>query len=347
MQIRRHLAVVLTVLVAVALVAVTHGSASARPTSSTGRVVKTATTTTTTTTATTSPSATTTVSLPGRAFGVAAPGLPWDTRVLQQVAAQTGRMPNLAMWYVAWSDGGDFPAQAAAQVAALGATPEVTWEPWNPAYGVDQPAYSLDRIAAGAFDAYVTKWAKQLKAYGRPVVLRFAHEMNGNWYPWAEGVNGNGAGDYVAAWKRVRGLFTKQGVTNVMWKWSPNVPFPGTPALKGLYPGDGLVEHVALDGYNWSTLLPGTQWTGFADIFFAGYQEIRSFTAKPFYVGEVGSTEVGGDKASWVYGMFATLAEVPDWRGFTWFEFDKEADWRIASSGTSRSAFEDALRTYR
>ena len=37
--------------------------------------------------------------------------------------------------------------------------------------------------------------------------LRPMHEMNGNWYPWAEGVNGNVAGDYVNAWRHVRAIF--------------------------------------------------------------------------------------------------------------------------------------------
>jgi hypothetical protein len=46
-------------------------------------------------------------------------------------------------------------------------------------------------------------------------MLRFGHEVNGNGYPWAEGVNGNGPGDHVAAWHHVHEVFTAAGATNV------------------------------------------------------------------------------------------------------------------------------------
>lgn len=44
--------------------------------------------------------------------------------------------------------------------------------------------------------------------------------MNGNWHPWAQGVNGNQAGDYVRAWQHVHDLVASMGATNVHWVWS-------------------------------------------------------------------------------------------------------------------------------
>ena len=41
-----------------------------------------------------------------------------------------------------------------------------------------QPRYSLTRIAAGDFDAYLTSWADGIKAWGQPLRIRFAHEAN-------------------------------------------------------------------------------------------------------------------------------------------------------------------------
>ena len=280
-----------------------------------------------------------------QSFGVTMPGLPYDTSGLESLSSALGRRPGLVMWYAAWSDNQAFPATAAAQVAATGATPVVTWEPWNPANGTDQPAYTLDRIAAGDFTTYETSWARQIKAYGKPVVLRFGHEMNGSWYPWSANVNGNTASDYVAAWKQVRGVFTKQKVTNVTWSWSPNVPYPGSTPMASLYPGDAYVDQVALDGYNWGTLQGGS-WTSFADVFAAGITEITAVTSRPLYVGEVGAPEDGGDKPAWVTDMFATLRQHPEVRGFTWFDFDKEADWRVDSSAATLDAFRTGLATY-
>src|SRR5206468_3672998 len=101
-------------------------------------------------------------------------------------------------------------------------------------------------IASGAWDAYITRWAQAARTWGKPMRLRFAHEMNGNWYPWAEGVNGNVAGDYVKAWKHVRAIFWSVGATNVTWVWSPNIVYPGSTPLAGLYPGDTYVGEVGV-----------------------------------------------------------------------------------------------------
>ena len=61
------------------------------------------------------------------------------------------------------------------------------------------------------------------------------------------------------------------------------------------------------------------------------------------YVGEVGCPETGGDKAAWVDGTFAWLSAHLEVRGVTWFDFDKEADWRIDGSAASLDAFRRGL----
>jgi hypothetical protein len=130
-----------------------------------------------------------------RVVGLAVAGAPSDLSEVSSISSRTGATIEQVTFYAAWSKGGDFPAADASRIAATGAVPELTWEPWDPTAGLDQPAYALDTIAAGAHHAYLNRWAKQVKAWGGPLVIRFAHEMNGNWYPWAEGVNGNGPGD--------------------------------------------------------------------------------------------------------------------------------------------------------
>ncbi|MFC4785113.1 glycoside hydrolase family 26 protein [Nocardioides sp. MAHUQ-72] len=242
-------------------------------------------------------------------------------------------------WYAAWATTPGFDATGAARIAATGAVPEVTWEPWDPAAGTTQPAYTLDRIASGALDGYVSRWARQIRSYGKPVVIRLAHEMNGNWYPWAEGVNGNGPGDFVAAWRHVVGVFKANRVGNVTWSWAPNVPYDGSTPLSRLYPGDAYVTRVGLDGYNWSTLQPWSTWQSFADVFGPGLAQLAALTSKPVYIAETASPEVGGDKAAWIADMWSTLAAHPEIRGVTWFDFDKETDWQIDSSDASLAAF--------
>jgi beta-mannanase len=69
-------------------------------------------------------------------------------------------------------------------------------------------------------------------------MLRFAAEMNGDWLPWSEGVNGNRAGDYVAVWRHVRARFRHAGADNAIWVWNPIATYEGSTPLRGLFPGE-------------------------------------------------------------------------------------------------------------
>src|SRR6202021_2452613 len=110
-------------------------------------------------------------------------------------------------------------------------------------------SFTLASIIAGDYDAYITNWATAAKAWGHPFFLRFAHEMNGNWYPWAASVNGNTAGEYIQAWQHVHNIFVSVGATNATWVWCVNV-VAGMPTPIGqVYPGDNYVDWLALDGY--------------------------------------------------------------------------------------------------
>jgi beta-mannanase len=279
----------------------------------------------------------------GRWWGVAMAGVPTSMLPLSTLSSEVGRSPGVVMWYVAWPNESTFPTQDAAAVAATGATPEITWEPWDPAGGVNQPAYRLSRITSGNYDSYIETWATAIKAWGGQLRLRFAHEMNGNWYPWSQGVNGNGAGSYVAAWRHIRAIFSKLGVTNVTWIWSPNAPFPGTVPLSSVFPGDAYVDEVALDGYNWSNLKPTTTWLSFAQVFGPGVTQLQSLSARPITIGETGCPEVGGNKAQWITDMWTSLAHWTQVKGLVWFDINKETDWRIDSSASSLAAFKAGL----
>ena len=249
-----------------------------------------------------------------------------------------GKRPSVIMDYRDWAHNPNFPTDFADLVAGRGATPLLTWEPWNYGAGVNQPTYRLSAIANGTHDALVRRWATQIKAWGKPLMLRFAHEMNGNWYPWSEGVNGNAAGQYVPAYRRVVSLFRSVGVTNVTWVWSPNVAYPGSVPISRLFPGDAYVDWTGLDGYNGGTT-EASGWQSFEQVFGPSITQVRALSAKPLMLAEIGSAEQGGDKAAWITDFFARLAVRPEVRGFLWFNHDKEADWRVQSSDASRIAY--------
>lgn len=279
-------------------------------------------------------------------FGAATAGGPLASGELDDVSQLAGESPSTILFYK------DFlqapPITEMNSVRARGAVPLITWEPWAWGGGTEQPAYSLDRIAAGDFDAHVTQWGQALAAWGHPVQLRFAHEMNGNWYPWAEGVNGNQAGDYVSAWRHVHDVVAATGAGNVSWVWSPNVPYYGSTDLAGLFPGVGYVDVVALDGYNWGTSASWSGWISPQDLFAPGIAQLRALApGVPILISETASSEAGGNKAAWNAGLVSYLAAQPDVVGFVWFHLQKETDWRINSSATSASAFKSALEARR
>jgi hypothetical protein len=112
----------------------------------------------------------------------------------------TGTIPRFVGVFGDWSDHRPFPRDIADAVAAGGEKLSITWEPWDSTLGTaDQRRYNLGSIIAGKHDQYIDAYARSIKSYPHPVNIRFMHEMNGFWYPWATGVNGNKPGQYVEA----------------------------------------------------------------------------------------------------------------------------------------------------
>ncbi len=274
-----------------------------------------------------------------RLLGVTTEAIPWDWSKLDAWSTAVGTRPGLVMIYQGWAYD-EFDAQRVQPIADRGAKPMITWEPWDYRAGVNQPAYALDRITAGDHDAYIRRWARGAKSWGQPLMVRFGHEMNAHHYPWSTGVNGNGAGDYVAAWRHVVEIFRAEGASNVSWVWSPNVVYAGTTPLTDLYPGSDYVDWTALDGYNGGSALPWGGWLSAPALFDPSLTELRALApGKPVLLAEIASVEQGGDKATWITEMFSWLKTRDEVRGLVWFDLDKEADWRVASSTEALEAF--------
>lgn len=270
------------------------------------------------------------------------PNYPLDPQPLDDFVSMTGKTPAVVNWFQDWSGG--FVREHFEDVSRRGAMPMVTWSPNNyPRSGnaVNQPDYALRTIIAGDHDAYIRNYARESAAWGKPMYMRFAHEMNGDWYPWAAGVNGNTSAEYVAAWRHVHDIFQQEGATNVRWVWAPNYAFSGTTPFAELYPGDAYVDWVGIDGYNWG----GTQWTSFADIFGPSYRTLAQMTNKPMMIAETSSAEAGGDKAAWI--RQALLKDVPynfpRLKAVLWFNIDLERDWRVNSSEASLAAYKEVV----
>ncbi len=239
---------------------------------------------------------------------------------------------------------------------------EILWETGHLPVITWQPQTDLASIIAGEWDPYILDWAQAAREYGHPVMLRFGHEMNGTWYPWCGVRNGGGGttgyGDpekpdgperYVDAYRHIHDLFERIGARNVIWVWAPN---EGNPVgerwnkIENYYPGDGYVDWLGMDGYNWGTSRPWSHWRSFDELFGELYRRLTALApGKPVMIAEFASSEEGGDKALWIGEAFRHLKEsYPHVKAFVWFDIVKETDWAIDSSPESLAAFRRAMR---
>ena len=147
----------------------------------------------------------------------------------------------------------DFPTWAASRARERGATPLIWWQPVDP-NDLSSPTYARHaNIIAGRHDDYIRRFARAARDFGGPVILRFAHEANGNHFPW--GVNGfdNTAASFVGAWRQVHRLFREVGATNVRFLWSvAKKACPGgCNPYTAFYPGDAYVDYMGFSNFNW------------------------------------------------------------------------------------------------
>jgi hypothetical protein len=125
--------------------------------------------------------------------------------------------------------------------------------------------------------------------------------MNGD-----EAWSGNNAQLYVSAYRHIHDIFVAEGATNEIWAWCPNVTdiYGGNRTTMDYYPGDGYVD-----------------WTG------DGYNALLAAKRTPVLIGEMASSQAGGDKAKWIDEIIPTLRRsFPLIKGVVWFDINKEAD---------------------
>jgi len=243
------------------------------------------------------------------------------------ISRLVGKTPNNLLFFQNWTS--EFPTEAVENAWARGMTPQIAWEPVVP--GADsQP--TLRQIADGEFDEYLNEWARAAADHGQPIVMRLASEMNGNWYPWSTGVNGNEAADFVDMWRHVHDRFSINGADNVVWLWSVNRSDNLRTDIADYWPGDDYVDWVGISGY-WRGFGAAPEPT-FSAIYDRTLAELRALTSKPILLAEVGAGgEVDADRVQWTTTLFQGLEANPDILGFVYFNDVKSGgDWRIQFS---------------
>ncbi|CUR55233.1 exported hypothetical protein [metagenome] len=274
---------------------------------------------------------------PGPFFGIDVPQA--DVSTVSALADRLGCAPSVMNRFVKLDS--DFDATDLAGLALAGRTPMVSLEPWLWSMNVGEgpaPAYSLARIARGDHDAALRSIARTLATHDDTVLLRFAHEMNADWYPWSIGTNGNSPAGYVSAWRHVHDVMAPIA-PQARWVWAPVATWwPDPLPLRLVYPGDAYVDYVAVSGYGHA----GTARDTYGD----WYDEVRTLTSKPAILSEIGAD--GEDKVRWIDSLPAFLDDRPGIAGFVWFNTSPETtgatgDYRIDDSTEHLDAFRHAL----
>jgi mannan endo-1,4-beta-mannosidase len=242
-----------------------------------------------------------------------------------------------------------FPSGPMENIRTHGSIPVLSWSSQSIPSSKSEPDFQLSDVISGRYDSYIREFATKAKAWNHPFMLRFDWEMNGRWFPWQEGVNGNQPGEFVTAWRHVHDIFTEVGASNVTWVWCPNVEYGGTISFSEVYPGDAYVDWTGLDGYNRGTNPASPEgWKTFSQVYRSSYNAITGSLApsKPMMVGEVASSEYGGSKATWVKDMLARIpTEYTKIRALLYFDkYDSSMDWPLETSSSATSAFAEGIQ---
>jgi hypothetical protein len=275
----------------------------------------------------------------GKVFGISPQGNSSGIPTVVTLSEELDHPIDIVNIFVGWGEG--LPVASMREITEEGAVPELTWEPWNFTEGVDQPYVSDAVIASGAYDTYIRQFAVAAEEWGSPFLLRYAHEMNGNWYPWGASVNGNTPATYTADWQHVHNIFTAEGASNALWVWCPNAGGP-TPVAQ-VFPGARYVNIIGMDGYNWGNASGG--WQTPSQIFSGLFQTVRSLDlGAPVLINETGSGEQGGSKATWLTELFSYVKSQQDMMGVVYSNFG--TNWPLDTSASALAAAKQALQTY-
>jgi len=268
---------------------------------------------------------------------------------------------ELALVYFSdnWFRGIRFPAEAVESVRRAGAVPFIRLMPrsgWEE--GRADPKYPLRRIAAGAFDEDLRRWARAARDTRLPMLVDFAPEMNGDWFPWSGIHNGgarSGPQTYRDAFRHIVDVFREEGADNVGFALHVNVrSAPAEPwnDLGQYYPGDDYVDWIGVSAYG--GVFPGYDWEPLRRALDEAYPKLTAMSAtKPIAVLETGVIEEEGkDKAAWIRSAYRALrsGRYPRVKAAIWWherwvnDDDRVSDVRIDSGKEATAAYRSAVR---
>ncbi len=227
-----------------------------------------------------------------------------------------------------WGEG-TFPDANLRLIARHGSIPLVYWSPWDRPYdeGMGPDRFSLTSIIAGDHDAYLDMWGDKARELAWPIMVSFANEMNGSWFPWSGAYYGGatpipntkpqqyeGPEIFKKAWRHVVDRVRSRNASNVIWVLhvmnfsDPNDKWNMAP---NYYPGPDYVDWMGMSLYG-SQFPADKEWAPFPPLLDWPYTEIASLDPKkPMMLCEWGCAELPnlGDRAEWIREAFRLMKD--------------------------------------
>jgi len=260
-----------------------------------------------------------------------------------------------------WGEG-SFPSGQLNTVTARGIVPLVFWSPWDRPYEEVHPEggrfprnhIDLNVILSGKFDAYIDRWADAAKSYGRPMLVAWGLEMNGQWFPWSGFFHGAGKSipgqqgylgpeTYKRAYRYVVDRVRARGATEISWVFQTNgysVPEAPWNRVAEYYPGADYVDWLGMSAYG--KQFSYENWVSPAEAMDHPYQEITSIDpTKPVILAEwgVGEFPKSGSKAKYIHdalklitSRYSRIKAAVFWHEHWQNEDNSFSDLRITSS---------------
>ncbi len=232
---------------------------------------------------------------------------------------------------------------------ASGGTPRTLVVAWMP--DKTTGTVTLSQIPTGTYDTHINQMVAGMAAYPGQVIVRFGHEMNGNWYPWSVAYTGTDKGistaaDYVAASRYIHDKLAAAD-PSIKTMFCANGVDVGATTAEAYYPGDAYVDLLALDSYNTYAANPATGWTSPYATFQPMYDRLEALSGgKDIWVAETGCMDgvTGRSKATWLTDLF-TETRLAKLKGVVYFDSQGGKDWRFQTSTTAAEAASAGYRS--
>jgi len=189
-------------------------------------------------------------------------------------------------------------------------------------------------------------WANRIIAFGAPIWVTMQHEPEA-----ASKVSLGSQADYIAAWRNWVSVFRAQGATNARFMFITTafgylVKPTDRRYAPAFYPGDDVVDGIAVDAYNWFNCPrhANVPWQSLQQLISGQLSFSLAHPNQELWVTEFGSIEDPANptrRAQWIADAQALFQTAPysRYRGIMYFDLKQACDWRVETSAPALTAF--------